>query len=129
MRNGRRQDKAMQKEMVPQHDIESDDDVGALHGHQRQRYQKQQTVSILHSVATFRPPGRPQIQAKLYFSPAAAESPLHDGAGNGDAAALVSVALDALRLAARGLGGLDDAVDDGSGGAAGAVAVDKAGGS
>ncbi|KXH42964.1 hypothetical protein CSIM01_01718 [Colletotrichum simmondsii] len=55
--------------------------------------------------------------------------PLHDGAGNGDAAALVSVALDALCLAARGLGGLDDAVDDGGGGAAGAVAVGETGGS
>lgn len=51
---------------------------------------------------------------------------LHDGAGNGDAAALVTVALDALGLARAVAGRLvDDALDGGRGGAAGAVAVDE----
>lgn len=52
---------------------------------------------------------------------------LHDGAGDRNAAALVAVTLDALRLAARRLGWLDDGVDDGDGRAAGAVAVDERG--
>jgi len=50
---------------------------------------------------------------------------LHDGAGDGDAAALVAIALDALGLLAGGL--VDNALDGGRGGAAGTVAVDELG--
>ena len=51
--------------------------------------------------------------------------PSQDCARDGNAAALVAVALDALRLAARRLGGLDDALDRGRGRAAGPVPVDE----
>lgn len=50
----------------------------------------------------------------------------HDGAGDGNAAALVAVALDALGLAGAAVAaGLDDALHGGRGGAAGPVAVDE----
>lgn len=66
-----------------------------------------------------------KIASPLFLSlvpgPALARS--HDDAGDRDAAALVAVALDALCLAAaaRGLGGLDDALDGRDGCGAGSV--------
>lgn len=88
------------------------------------RYQS--STASLHCAFRKPPPPKPN---EFVIASCRREIPLHDGAGDGDTAALVSVALNAFGLAARGLGGLDDAVDDGGGGAARAVAVDETRGS